>query len=249
MNKQYRLLAALAFFVGLLLTLGQGFSGPLSLVTGSPEAEIEQLLVGILFFFITLLIAKIFKIEIIHGYVERALKVSVPVLIGDIFSVMVIFIGSCLILSIVFKFRLRRCQQTSGRQILHRLSGSPILSSGSLNGPREHGHRRFHIGKVEGATRFAGLLHGRLYSLSCIGQDGPREQLRRNVRPSAVADNTGKNYAKHEPTAKLTGMSYLDQLGLWYSLAQCLSSHHSLRRHSSSQCQLQVACSCSDDPR
>jgi small-conductance mechanosensitive channel len=103
MNKQYRLLAALAFFVGLLLILGQGFSGPLSLVTGSPEAEIEQLLVGILFFFITLLIAKIFKIEIIHGYVERALKVSVPVLIGDIFSVMVIFIGSCLILSIVFK--------------------------------------------------------------------------------------------------------------------------------------------------
>ena len=34
--------------------------------------------------------------------------------------------------------------------------------------------------------------------------------------------NTGKNYAKHrdEPTAKLTGTRYLDQFGLWYSLAR-----------------------------
>ena len=80
------------------------------------------------------------------------------------------------ILSIVF--RLRRCQQTSGKQILHRLSGSPILSSGSLNGPREHGHRRFHIGKVEGATRFAGLLHGRLYSLSWVGCTAYRASAR-----------------------------------------------------------------------
>jgi len=150
------------------------------------------------------------------------------------------------ILSIVFL--LRRCQQTSGRQILHRLYGSPTLPSGSLNGPREHGHRRFHIGKVEGATLFAGLLHGRLYSLSCISPDGPREHHRRNVRPSAAADNTGTNYAKHEPTAKLTGTSYPDQLGLWYSLAQRLSSHHPLCRHSL-QGQLQVACSCSEGPQ
>jgi small-conductance mechanosensitive channel len=103
MNKQYRLLVALTFIVSLLCALGQGFSGPVSLVTGSPESDVEQLLLGILFFFITLLSAKVFKIEIIHGYVERVLKVNVPALIGDICSAIVIFIGSCLILSLVFK--------------------------------------------------------------------------------------------------------------------------------------------------
>jgi small-conductance mechanosensitive channel len=103
MNKQYRLLVGLTFFIALLNALGQGFSGPLSLVTGSPESDIEQLLVGTLCFFITLLIAKVLKIEIIHGYLERVLKVNVPTLIGDIFSAIIIFIGACLILSFVFK--------------------------------------------------------------------------------------------------------------------------------------------------
>jgi small-conductance mechanosensitive channel len=103
MNKQYRLLAALTCIVGLLYMLGQGFSGPISLVTGSPESDVAQLLLGILFFFITLLTAKVFKIEIIHGYLERVLKVNVPALIGDIFSAVVLFIGICLILSLVFK--------------------------------------------------------------------------------------------------------------------------------------------------
>lgn len=103
MNKQYRLLGALIFFVGLLCSLGQGFSGPLSLVTRAPESNIEQLLLGILFFLITLLTAKAIKLGFIHGYVERELKVNVPALIGDICSAIVIFIGSCLILSLVFK--------------------------------------------------------------------------------------------------------------------------------------------------
>jgi small-conductance mechanosensitive channel/CRP-like cAMP-binding protein len=103
MNKQYRLLVALTFFIGVLCSLGQGFSGPLSLVSGSAEPEIEKLLLGLLFFFITLLAAKVIKVEFIHGYVERVLKVSVPALIGDIFSAIVIFIGSCLILALVFK--------------------------------------------------------------------------------------------------------------------------------------------------
>jgi hypothetical protein len=103
MNKQYRLLVALIFFIGVLCSLGQGFSAPLSLVFASPESEIEKFLLGFLFFFASLLFAKIVKIELIHGYLERILKVTVPALIGDICSAIVIFIGSCLILSLVFK--------------------------------------------------------------------------------------------------------------------------------------------------
>ena len=49
---------------------------------------------------------------------------------------------------------------------------------------------------------------------------------------------------QYQPHQRLQGGRYLDQLGLWYSLTQRLSSRHPLRRHS--QCQLQVACSCSD---
>ena len=63
MNKQYRLLAALTCIVGLLYMLGQGFSGPISLVTGSPESDVAQLLLGILFFFITLLTAKVLRLK------------------------------------------------------------------------------------------------------------------------------------------------------------------------------------------
>lgn len=103
MNKQYRLLVALTFFVGVLCSLGQGVTAPISLVTGVSEIVVEQMLIGALFFLFTLLTAKVIKIEFIHGYIERTLKVKVPNLIGDIGSGTIIFIGSCLILSLVFK--------------------------------------------------------------------------------------------------------------------------------------------------
>ena len=105
-NKQYSLLVALTFVIGVLYSLGQGFCGPLSLVFATPESEIEKFLLGLLFFFATLLFAKFVKIEFIHGYAERILKVNVPVLIGDICSAIVIFIGSCLILSLVFSYNI-----------------------------------------------------------------------------------------------------------------------------------------------
>jgi len=102
MNKQYRFLIIMTIIVGFLYLLGKGFSGPVSLVTGSPESDVDKLTLGILFFFITLLSAKAFKIEVIQGYLVRILKVNVPALIGDIFSAIIVFIGLCLILSFIF---------------------------------------------------------------------------------------------------------------------------------------------------
>ena len=103
MSKQYRILLASTFFVGVLFSLGQGFTAPISLVSGISEPVIEQWVIGLLFFLITLLVAKIIKVELIHGYLERALKVKVPTLIGDIGSGVIVFTGACLILSLVFK--------------------------------------------------------------------------------------------------------------------------------------------------
>jgi small-conductance mechanosensitive channel len=103
MNNQYRLLAGLTFFVAVLYSLGQGVTGPISLVVGSPESAVQEWIVGLLFFLVTLLAAKIIKLEFVHGYLERALKVKVPTLIGDMGSGAIIFTGACLILSLVFK--------------------------------------------------------------------------------------------------------------------------------------------------
>jgi small-conductance mechanosensitive channel len=103
MNKQYRLLVGLTFFLAVLYSLGQGVTGPLSLVLGAPELAIQEWIIGLLFFLVTLLLAKVIKVEFVHGYLEQALKVKVPTLIGDIGSGTIIFTGSCLILSLVFK--------------------------------------------------------------------------------------------------------------------------------------------------
>jgi small-conductance mechanosensitive channel len=103
MNKQYRVLAALTFLIGATYGIGQGITAPISLVSGVNEAVIERIIIGAYFLSLTFLIAKIVKIEFFHGYLERALNVKVPGLIGDLGSGVIVFAGTCIILSAVFK--------------------------------------------------------------------------------------------------------------------------------------------------
>jgi len=103
MKKGYRFLVVLTIVLGFFSLLRDGFIGPIALFTGFPDEVVWQFVAGIFSATLTLLIARIFNQEFIHGYVERAWNIKVPNLIGDICSGIVIFMGGCLILSLVFK--------------------------------------------------------------------------------------------------------------------------------------------------
>jgi len=103
MKKGYRFLVVLTIALGFLSLMRDSFIGPIALVTGFPDDMVWQWVVGMFSASLTFLIARIFNQEFIHGYIERAWNVKVPGLIGDICSGIVIFIGGCLILSLVFK--------------------------------------------------------------------------------------------------------------------------------------------------
>jgi hypothetical protein len=103
MKKGYRSLVVIAIALGFLSLLRESFIGPIALVTGFPDEMVWQWVVGAFCVALTLLVARVFNQEFIHGYIERSWNVKVPSLIGDICSGIVIFIGGCLILSLVFK--------------------------------------------------------------------------------------------------------------------------------------------------
>jgi len=103
MKKGYRFLVVLTIALGFLSLMRDSFIGPIALVTGFPDDIVWQWVVGAFSASLTFLVARIFNQEFIHGYIERAWNVKVPSLIGDICSGIVIFIGGCLILSLVFK--------------------------------------------------------------------------------------------------------------------------------------------------
>jgi small-conductance mechanosensitive channel/CRP-like cAMP-binding protein len=103
MKKGYRFLVVLTIVLGLLSLMRDSFIGPIALVTGFPDEVVWRWVVGAFSTSLTFLIARIFNQEFIHGYIERAWNIKVPNLIGDICSGIVIFIGGCLILSLVFK--------------------------------------------------------------------------------------------------------------------------------------------------
>ena len=102
MKKGYRGLVVLVIVLGILSLLRDGFIGPIALATGLPDEMVWQGVTGLFLLALTFLVAKIFNEEFIHGYIERSWSVKVPNLIGDIASGIVIFIGVCLILSLVF---------------------------------------------------------------------------------------------------------------------------------------------------
>jgi len=103
MKKGYRFLVVLTIALGFLSLMRDSFIGPIALVTGFPDEIVWQWVVAAFSASLTFLVARIFNQEFIHGYIERAWNVKVPSLIGDICSGVVIFIGGCLILSLVFK--------------------------------------------------------------------------------------------------------------------------------------------------
>ena len=102
MNKNYRGLIIAMLVLIVLCNLTEGFIEPIAYVLQIRSTVVWQYVAGAAALVLTLLVSRFIKQEFVHGYVERTIDAKVPELIGTITSGVVIFIGGCLILSLVF---------------------------------------------------------------------------------------------------------------------------------------------------
>jgi small-conductance mechanosensitive channel len=112
--KIYSRLAFGIVFLGALALLDTMFTGPLAFVTGWSDVTLGQWIAAAFSFALTLLVTRVVKREIIHGWLERRSGKEVPKLIGDMLGGLVLFIGICLILALVFKRDITALVATGG---------------------------------------------------------------------------------------------------------------------------------------
>ena len=91
-----------AVILYVLSSLHDGFIGPIAYVLSVSTDTVWQVFAGASAFALTLLAARFVKQEIIHKYLETLLKTKIPELIGAIASGLVVTLGICLILSLIF---------------------------------------------------------------------------------------------------------------------------------------------------
>lgn len=116
--KIYSRLAFGIVILGALTLLDTLFTGPLAFVTGWSDVTLGQWIMAAFAFALTLLVTRIVKREIIHGWLERRSGKQVPQLIGDMLSGLVMFIGICLILSLIFKRDITALLATGGASMV-----------------------------------------------------------------------------------------------------------------------------------
>jgi len=102
MKSGYRGLVIALVVLIILSNLSEGFIEPIAFVLKTETNKIWEYVAGAAALIFTLLISRFINREFIHGYLERSLDTKVPHLIGTITSGVVLFIGGCLILSLVF---------------------------------------------------------------------------------------------------------------------------------------------------
>ena len=102
MKTSYRGLVIAMVVLIVLSNLTEGFIEPIAYVLQINGTSVWEYVAGTAALIFTILVSRFVKQEFIHGYVERTIKTKVPQLIGTITSGVVIFIGGCLILSLVF---------------------------------------------------------------------------------------------------------------------------------------------------
>src|SRR5689334_11433765 len=116
--KVYGRLATVIAALVVVVVLDKLFTGPLALVSGLSEVTLTQWVVGALALACTLMLARIVKREVIHGWIERRTGKDVPPLIGSLVSGLVIFVGVCLILSLVFRRDITALVATGGASLM-----------------------------------------------------------------------------------------------------------------------------------
>ena len=116
--KIYGRLAVVVIVLGALATLDRLFTGPLAFVSGMSEATLGQWVVAAFGFAVTLLAARIVRREVVHGWLEHRSGKQVPPLIGSLVTGLVVFIGVCAIVALVFKRDITALVATGGASLM-----------------------------------------------------------------------------------------------------------------------------------
>lgn len=116
--KIYGRIAIILVVLGFLVFLDKLFTGPLAFVSGMSDATLGQWVTAAFCFALVLLTVGVVRREIIHGWLERRSGKPVPKLIGDLTGGLVLFIGICAILALVFKRDITALVATGGASLM-----------------------------------------------------------------------------------------------------------------------------------
>ena len=118
MMQIYGRLGLIIAALALLVTLGSLFTGPLAFVFDLGEEPLGRILLGGLCLALTFLAARVIRREVIHGLLERRSGSAVPPLIGSLASGLIIFLGLCAIMGLVFKRDITALVATGGASLM-----------------------------------------------------------------------------------------------------------------------------------
>lgn len=114
----YGRLSLILVVLGGLMTFDNIITRPLAFVTGMPEAALAQLIAAAFVFVATLIASRFIKRDIIHGVLQRRSGKEIPPLVGDLTGVLVLFIGFCVILAVVYKKDITGLVATGGAGVM-----------------------------------------------------------------------------------------------------------------------------------
>lgn len=118
MMKLYGRLGIVITVLATLVLLDRIFTAPLAFVFDLPEASLARLILGGLSFALTLLLARVIRNEVIHGWIERRSGQQVPPLISSLATGFILFLGICVIMSMVFKRDITALVATGGASLM-----------------------------------------------------------------------------------------------------------------------------------
>ena len=104
--------------LGLLLVLDDVFTGPLAFVSGTPQPVLEQWVAAAFCLVATILISRYIRLDILGGMIPRRTGKQMPQLVIDLAGALVIFIGFCFILAVVFKRDITALVATGGASVM-----------------------------------------------------------------------------------------------------------------------------------
>ena len=116
--RTYGRITVASVVLGLLLLLDDVFTGPLAFVSGTPQPVLEQYVAAAFCFVATLLISRYIRVDILGGMIPRRTGKQMPQLVIDLTGALVLFIGICFILAVVFKRDITALVATGGAGVM-----------------------------------------------------------------------------------------------------------------------------------
>ncbi|MEI8394140.1 MAG: mechanosensitive ion channel family protein [Rhodospirillaceae bacterium] len=107
-----------AVILGLVLLLDDIFTGPLAFISGAQQPVLEQYVAAAFCFVVTMLVSRYIRLDVLNGAKARQSGKQVPQLVTDLTGVLVMFIGLCFILAVVFKKDITALVATGGASVM-----------------------------------------------------------------------------------------------------------------------------------